>query len=288
MLKKILLLMAKNRKFRNFLHNQMPFLSRRYTAGKNLDDAIAAARGINMEGMKVTINKLGETVKGKEHSQKIIEEYLHMIKLINEKNILADISIKPTNLGILIDHNLFKSNLEKIVEEAEKKDVFVWVDMEEPDLVHSTIRIFEELHLKHKNIGICLQSYLQRTDEDIENLISRNARIRMVKGVYLMPDESTIHDKNIVRERMLKFSVMLLKNKNNHAIATHDEEIIKFIKQVAKRYDIDKHSFEFQFLYGRKKKLQKKLAEEGYKLNVYLPYGGSWINYYLRRLEERV
>ena len=266
----------------------MPFLSRRYTAGKNIDDAIVVARSINMEGMKVTINKLGETIKDKEHSQKIIGEYLQIIKLINEKNIMADISMKPTNLGLLIDQNLFKNNLEKIATEAEKNNIFVWVDMEEPDLVHNTIRIFEELHIKHKNIGICLQSYLQRTDEDIENLLSRNARIRMVKGVYLIPDEATIHDKNIVRERMLKFSVTLLKNKGNHAIATHDEEIMKFIKQVAKRYDIDKHSFEFQFLYGRKKKLQKKLEEEGYKVNVYLPYGGSWINYYLRRLEERV
>jgi len=265
----------------------MPFLSRKYTAGENIDDAIAAARGINLEGMKVIINKLGEAVKNKEQSQKITEEYLQMIKVINEKNILADVSIKPTNLGLLIDQNLFKKNLEKIVQEAERKDVFVWIDMEEPELVHSTIRIFEEFHLKHKNIGICLQSYIQRTDEDIENLLSRNARIRIVKGVYLIPDEATIHNKNTVKERMFKFSVMLLKNKNNHAIATHDEEIIKFLKQIAKRYDIDKHSFEFQFLYGRKKKLQKKLAEEGYKVNIYLPYGGSWINYYLRRLEER-
>jgi len=239
-----------------------------------------------MEGMKVTINKLGETVKDNEHSQKIVEEYLQMIKPINEKNTLADISIKATNLGMSIDQNLFRKNLEKIVEEAERKDVFVWIDMEEPELVHTTIRIFEELHIKHKNIGICLQSYLQRTDEDIENLLSRNARIRIVKGVYL--SEDAIHSKNTIRERMLKFSTTLVKNKNNHAIATHDEEIIKFLKQIAKRYDIDKHSFEFQFLYGRKRNLQKKLVEEGYKVNVYVPYGKSWINYSLRRLWEMV
>jgi proline dehydrogenase len=157
--------------------------------------------------------------------------------------------------------------------------------MEEPALVHDTIRIFEELHMKYKNIGICLQAYLPRTDEDIENLLSRNARIRIVKGVYL--SEDVIHNKTAIREKMLKFSIMLLKNKGNHAIATHDEEVIKLIKQMAQTYSIDKNSFEFQFLYGRKKHLQKKLVEEGYRVNVYLPYGKAWINYYLRRLGER-
>ena len=287
MLKRILIILAKSKKFRKFLHNQMPFLSRMYTAGRNIEDAVDAARGINAAGMKVIINKLGEIIESKEHSHKITEEYMQIIKSIHEKNIRADISVKPTSLGILISEDLFRNNLEKIVGEATKNSIFVWVDMEEPEFVNSTIRIFEELYIKHKNIGLCLQSYLPRTNEDIENILSRKARIRMVKGVYIIAGENTIHDKNTVRERMLKFSVQLLKNKGDHAIATHDEEIIKFIKQVAKRYDIDKNSFEFQFLYGRKKNLQKKLAEEGYRVNVYLPYGGSWINYYLRRLDER-
>jgi len=277
--------MAKNKDMRNFIHNQAPFLSRKYTAGESIEDAIRITKKLNSIGIRATINKLGEDVSKIDKIDETVHEYLQTLDQISELGLKADIAVKLSTLGLAHDEKTCRNNLREIVKIAKERNVFVWVDMEEPEFVEATVEIFEHTQHDYNNVGICLQAYLPRTDDDIKWLLKKNARIRMVKGVYL--NEGVIHDKNIVRDRMMKFSIMLLKNKSHHAIATHDEEILKLLKQLSNTYAVSENNYELQFLYGMKVKLQQRLLNEGHDVNVYLPYGHSWTRYTLRRLGER-
>jgi proline dehydrogenase len=178
-------------------------------------------------------------------------------------------------------------NTRAIVETARRYQNFVRIDMEDSPKTDNTLDIFRRLRGEFENVGIVIQSYLYRSEQDVKDLLAAGARIRLCKGAYMEPPEVAFQDKADVDSSYIRLMKLMLDSGIYHGIATHDEKIIEATKQYAAERRISPESFEFQMLYGIRRDLQDKLISEGYRLRVYVPYGRYWYPYFMRRLAER-
>ena len=259
-------------------------IAKRWIAGYSLEDAVKAAKVTNSNHMHAILNRLGEHTPDKKLIQQYSEEYLKLIDAIKTQNIQGTISVKPSQLGLAIEVPLFKSLLLKILEKAEDEGLFLWIDMENSPYTDATIDAYRELLPSHKSVGMCLQANLKRTEADMNSLLSRGGKIRLVKGAY--PENQQIaykHGKSLDRN-YLQLMKLMFEEAEYFAIGTHDGKIIEAAKELNRTH---KANFEFELLKGVRDDLKPSLVADGYTVSEYIPYGPEWYNYSKRRMRER-
>lgn len=273
------------------LVRRMPFtdpLVNRFVAGEDSEAALATAQALHERGLHYTLDLLGENAADQTRAIEAKRAYVALLDRIHAAGLPGNISIKLTMLGLDISDDLTWQNLEAIVQRAHTLGMFVRVDMEGSPYTERTVRLFRQIHDLHPEaVGIVLQSYLYRTDRDVDEMIDRGARVRIVKGAYKEPETVAYPHKSDVDEAFRRHIERLIERGNYPAIATHDEAIIGMTKGYALRMGVDRSRFEFQMLYGIRRDRQETLAAEGYNMRVYVPYGTSWYPYFMRRLAER-
>ncbi len=266
------------------------FLARKFVAAETLEEALPVVRSIKATGLSTTFDKLGEYVSDRSVATGAKEEYIHLIRTLDEAagQIDQNISIKLSMLGQKIDESFCIDNLHEVLTEAKKTSTFVRLDMEGTDITESTLSIFEKVYPDYKdNVGVVLQAYLKRTKEDIDRMCQLKARVRLCKGAYSEPASLAWQDMPTIRDRFLEYMEALITKGRYPGIATHDDILINATKEFVATNNISKDRFEFQMLYGLRSDTQKQISDDGYGMRVYVPYGDQWFPYYSRRLRER-
>jgi proline dehydrogenase len=258
--------------------------ARQWIAGETLDDAIIRARKANNNGLGAIINFLGEHVRDKEEAETNKNENFRILQAIKDNILNSSISIKLTQLGLVVDKDLCLSNVEAIVDRAASYDIFVWVDMESSTYTQDTIDIYLTIFKKYKNAGIAIQSNLIRSESDIRRITSSGGIIRLVKGAYDEKSDVAYSSRSDVTMNFSKIMGFLFYRSPFFAIATHDERLVYEAIEANKT---NQKNIEFQMLLGVREELKNELVEKGFTVVDYIPYGTKWFPYSLRRIRER-
>jgi proline dehydrogenase len=261
--------------------------AKRYIAGSERQDAIHAALELNSFGIGAIIDNLGENVTNAAEAGESVEEYLSLLDGIKLSGADSTVALKLTHLGLDISEELALKNAETIIKKAALTGNFVRLDMEGSAYTRRTIDAFLKLRQKYPNVGIAIQSYLLKSREDARLITSKGGSVRLVKGAYKEAPSIAFQEKKDVDASFEAIMKELLLSGTRPAIATHDARLINEAKRFAAEKGLPKESFDFEMLLGIKRELQKKLASEGYRVRVYIPYGKKWLPYTIRRLRER-
>jgi proline dehydrogenase len=261
-------------------------------AGTKPVDVLSVARNLNSAGLGVSIDNLGENVTTPEEARQSAALYHELLSEISARHLSANISVKLTHMGLDVDPLLAQDNVSALVARAAamRPPNFVRVDMEGGAYTQRTVDLVCQLHKPEQNrgsIGAVIQSYLHRSEKDVERLLAEGVRIRLCKGAYKEPPEIAYQSKSDVDSNYLRLMQVLLKSGIYHGLATHDENIIRAAKAFATREKIARDAFEFQMLYGIRRDLQQSLVRDGWRMRVYVPFGAEWYPYLMRRLAER-
>jgi proline dehydrogenase len=262
-------------------------LSTRFVAGETLDQVLAVSRVVNAQGITVTLDHLGESVTSLEEASAARDVYLRTLAAIHDSGIQGNVSVKLTQFGLDFSYDQCLANVEQLVRRAAELKTFVRVDMESSAYTDRTLDLVFRLHRMYGAVGVVIQSYLHRSQADIERLCDARIRVRLCKGAYLEPAAVAFPDKAQVDTNYIRLMQILLDRGEYPAIATHDEKMIEATKAYAAQKSISRDAFEFQMLYGIRRDLQRRLVKEGYRVRVYVPFGKAWYPYYMRRLAER-
>jgi len=258
-------------------------IAKHWIAGETYEEAMERAQQSNAHKMLGIINLLGEDVAAQEETAAATTEYLQLLKAIDARKIRSCISIKPTQLGLGIDKKLFENNLNSIVSTAKLLGNFVWIDMEGSPYTADTIDSYLELRKKFDNVGVAIQSYLNRSEEDVNRILDSKGMIRLVKGAYNEKPEIAFKNKKQINENFSKLMRMMFERGEGFAIATHDEKLIEEAVELSGSRQVD---FEFEMLMGIRDKKKIELAQHGYRVSEYIPYGKGWWPYSVRRIRE--
>ncbi|MEN6605549.1 MAG: proline dehydrogenase family protein [Bryobacteraceae bacterium] len=288
-MRSLLLFLARRRLLRRWMEQSSTatLVTRRFVAGRSLDDAISVCAALAAERMFATIDRLGENVTSVEEAAASRDTYLGVLERIAAASAHTTISIKLTQFGMDLSEQACRENVTALAERASRLGTRVEVDMESHQYVDRTLRLAVDLHQRFDCIRAVIQSYLYRSEADIEALCDARVPVRLCKGAYLEPHTVAFPRKQDVDANYMKLGYVLLDRGANPAFATHDEKIIRAIQAYARLKDISPESFEFQMLYGIRRDLQRELAREGYRVRLYVPYGTAWYPYFMRRLAER-
>lgn len=269
-------------------------VARRFVAGETIDEAVAVTKALNGRHMHVTLDYLGESVSSVSEAGAARDEILRLLERIETESLDATVSVKLSQLGLKFDPAQTYENIRLLVAAARDRDNRIRIDMEESAVVDLTLDIYRRLRFVEKldNVGIVVQSYLYRTDEDVEALIEEGASVRLCKGAYMEPADvaypaKSDADASFVRLMQQMLSEEARKNGVYLGVATHDEQMIEATKSYTRSEGIENGAYEFQMLYGVRRNLQETLAREGHHVRVYVPYGTAWYPYFVRRLAER-
>jgi proline dehydrogenase len=268
-------------------HKSTRRMSERFVAGDNLDQAVAAARVCNQNGMMVSLDLLGESVTNADEARLARDAYLEIFDRIASEKLDANVSMKLTQLGLDLSDDLAQELLESIVARATALKNFARVDMEGSAYTERTINLVKRVRAKTSAVGVVVQAYLRRTGDDVGPLLAAGCRLRLCKGAYKEPAEIAFPAKSDVDANYVRLMKQILPSGVYHGIATHDPKMIDATKQFVAENKISRDSFEFQMLYGIRTDLQAQLVREGYRMRVYIPYGRDWFPYFMRRLAER-
>jgi proline dehydrogenase len=266
--------------------------SKRYIAGKTIEDAIRESRKLNEEGIMVTVDLLGEFITNLDQAEENKKEYLDIINTFEKENIDGNYSLKPTMFGLLLDEETCYDNIREIVKLSAEYNNFVRVDMEDSQCVDKEINLFRRLKEEFpKNVGLVFQSYLKRTLDDIkalENIHSESTPInyRLCKGIYVEPASIAYKKYHEINEHFLIDLEYMFQKKMYPGIATHDKKLVEGAYKLIEKYNVPKDMYEFQMLYGVTPELRKSIVEQGHRMRVYVPYGSQWFAYSTRRLKE--
>jgi proline dehydrogenase len=285
----LLLFLAHREGFKNFILRFKVFQDAawRFVAGETLNDAIRAVREANRLRIRGTLDLLGENTHSRADALNAVREVLAMLDRIRDERVDCNVSVKLTQLGLGLDTEFCRSNLEEIVRRARACGSFVRVDMEDSPYTQRTLEIVLKVHKLLDNVGTVVQAYLYRTEKDVADLLEAGVTIRLCKGAYLEPEAVAFRKKSDTDDNFLKLTRQLLQSGLYHAIATHDAAIIEATKAFARAQKIPSERFEFQMLYGVRRDLQQNLAKDGFNVRIYIPYGRRWYPYFMRRLAER-
>jgi proline dehydrogenase len=267
-------------------------VSGRFVAGTEIADAVRATQAINRAGMSVSIDNLGENVTNPDEARHSAELYHQILDAIVANQLNANISLKLTHMGLDVDERLAREIVSRLVAKAASMNPpgFVRVDMEGSPYTQRTLDFVHELHRMPGNgnsVGTVIQSYLKRSESDVEKLLAERIRIRLCKGAYKESADIAFADKADVDANYVKLMKILMKSGIYHGLATHDESIIRQAQAFATSERLARDSFEFQMLYGIRRDLQQRLVREGWRVRVYIPFGSEWYPYFMRRLGER-
>jgi proline dehydrogenase len=266
--------------------------SKRYIAGKKIEDAIRVSKELNKQKIKVTIDLLGEFITKMEEAEKNKVEYLNIIDTVMKEKIDGNFSLKPTMFGLLIDKNICYDYIREIVAKAAAYNSFVRIDMEDSQCVDLEIDIYRKLKTEFpKNVGLVVQAYLKRTLKDLENMMDLHSKeiplnYRLCKGIYVEPAEIAYKKYQEINDHFLEDLDFMLKNGIYPGIATHDKPLVDGAYQLIEKYKVPKHMYEFQMLYGVTPDLRKSIVDKGHTMRVYVPFGEKWFAYSTRRLKE--
>ena len=261
----------------------------RFVAGETVETALEAVGELNKKEITCSLDLLGESVTWEEEAGSARDVNLGILDRIAGTGVRSNVSLKLTQMGFDISEDLCLANMRTILDRAKKLDTFVRIDMEGSAYTQRTLDFFShKLFAEYSKVtGVVIQSCLRRSEQDIEDLIARQARVRLCKGAYLEPPAVAFPRKSDVDKAYVRLMERLLMQGNYPGIATHDETIIKHAREFVARQHVPHEKFEFQMLYGVRRDLQEKLRRAGYNVRVYIPFGGQWYPYLMRRLAER-
>jgi proline dehydrogenase len=258
-------------------------LSSRYIAGPTLDDAIRVVRKLNAKGKLATIDVLGEDVTAPDEARAIAGQYHDVLARIDEERLDSNVSVKLTGLGLELDYDLCRENLESVVGDAAARGNFVRIDMEDSSTTDRTLQLYRELHAEGStNLGVVLQAYLRRTVADLPGL----ANVRLCKGIYVEPHAIAFREFDAVRANYLHALEALVAQGSYVAIAKHDEHLIRESLRIVRAAGLERGRYEFQMLLGVRPERADELVADGHRVRIYVPYGSHWYEYSVRRLQE--
>jgi proline dehydrogenase len=266
--------------------------SSKYIAGKTLDDAIRVAKDLNFQGIKATIDLLGEFITNLEEASENRESYLTIIDRIRKEGVDANVSLKPTFFGLLLNEEICYRNIHQIVEKAAQNNNFVRIDMEDSACTDKEIKLFRRLKTEFpENVGLVLQAYLHRTPSDILSMSDLNSEeiplnFRICKGIYVEPEAIAYKKYQEINDYYLKNIDYMFSHGMYPGIATHDKVLVEGAYKLIEKYKIPKTRYEFQMLYGVTPELRKSIVDKGHTMRVYVPFGKEWFGYSTRRLKE--
>jgi proline dehydrogenase len=290
MLRETLLFLSESRLARRMARDA-PFansFARRFVPGERVDDAARAVAELNQASMSASLDYLGEAVQRREEATAYGDVVLRVLDRIADSRLDANVSVKLTALGQDIDDAFLHDNTLRLLERAEAHQLFVRFDMEGSPYTQRTLVFFHKLWDEgHTGCGVVIQSYLHRSEADIAQLNEMGVRVRLCKGAYSEPASIAFPRKSEVDGNYVRLMKMLLDHGNYPGIATHDEAMIRATMSYAREHDIAPDRFEFQMLYGVRRDLQQRVVRQGFRLRVYVPFGGAWYPYFMRRLAER-
>jgi proline dehydrogenase len=262
----------------------------RFVAGDNLDAGMRAAQMLHEQGIRSMLDHLGENVESASQAASAADAYIHALKRIRDvPQVDCDISVKLTQLGLDASTELCMENMERVFEAANGvgNSIQVMIDMEAYEYVDRTLEVYMALRPRYRNIGVCVQSYLYRTAEDVRRIAGPRAIVRMAKGSYLEPSDVAMRSRREVRQNFARLTATLLASGAVVHLATHDERLIEGARRFIRTRRIPAGRYEFQMLYGIRRDLQAALVAEGEPVRVYIPYGTQWYPYLTRRMAER-
>ena len=266
--------------------NPLTIFARRFVAGERPQDAVRVGERLQARGIRTTFDKLGEDVNDLAAAARATEASRELLKLIPPP-LERNISIKMSSMGQRISRALCLENVAKILDCARSLGGFVRLDMEGSDLTRDTIEIFQRLRKDYDGVGIVLQACLHRTPDDVAEAVRRGDRVRLCKGAYREPPEVALQDMAAIRRQYVACAHRLLEGGNYPAIATHDEALIGDTLAFASAQGLAARRFEFQMLYGLRRRRWDELVAAGHNVRIYVPFGTHWIPYFYRRLRER-
>ena len=259
--------------------------------GERAEDALDAARDLERHGLSTVLTQLGENVTAPAEADLVADHYQGVLEEIGRRGLDAEISVKPTHLGLDQDYDRTLVNLERLAARCRGLDRWLWIDMESSPYVEPTLRLYGALRAGHANVGVCLQAYLYRTADDLAELLPLRPGIRLVKGAYSEPEGVAYPRKKDVDERYMRLAETLLDAQRGGAVraafATHDLELLTWIRRRAGEKGMRADELEFQMLYGIRSEQQRRLAAAGCRTRVLISYGEAWFPWYMRRLAER-
>ena len=271
-----------------------PFVRRavsRFMPGERLEDAMLAARRLRAQGIATILTHLGENLTRIDEADQVTEHYLDVLEKVNAAGLDAQISVKPTQLGLGLDEELCYRNLQRLVDRAAELGNFVWIDMESSPCVDPTLELFRRTRTRSSHIGIALQAYLYRTTRDVESLLPLGSAIRLVKGAYLESPDIAYRKRSDVDANYYKLACRLLRDAQQMGtllhLATHDSRLVARLNAFMEDHRVPNAAYEHAMLYGIQRPLQQRLVASGRRVRVLIAYGEDWFAWYMRRLAER-
>ncbi len=286
--------------FNKFIASILPYFpkkfiwifSRAYISGVTMADAMRVSKELNAQGVRVTLDVLGEFIKSLDEAEANKQEYLELIEETQKQGINGNYSLKPTSFGLLIDKEVCYTLMREIVAKAASFNNFCRIDMEDSPCTDLEIELYRRLHAEFpKNVGLVIQAYLKRTYSDLEKMLDMNTpeiptNYRLCKGIYIEPAEIAYKKYEEINQHYLEDLEFMFRNKIYVGIATHDKPLIEGAYQLIKKYRVPKNMYEFQMLYGVTPKLRQSIVDGGHVMRVYVPFGEKWFGYSTRRLKE--
>lgn len=266
--------------------------SRAYISGVTMADAMRVSKELNGQGVRVTLDVLGEFIKSLDEAEENKQEYLDLIEETQRNGINGNYSLKPTSFGLLIDKEVCYRLMREIVARAASYNNFCRIDMEDSPCTDLEIELYRKLHAEFpKNVGLVVQAYLKRTYSDMEQMLDMNTpeiptSYRLCKGIYVEPAEIAYKKYEEINRNYLNILEFMFRNRIYAAIATHDRPLIEGAYELIRKYEVPKNMYEFQMLYGVTPKLRKSIVDGGHVMRVYVPFGEKWFGYSTRRLKE--
>ena len=259
----------------------------RYMAGETLEDAVATVRRLNSQDTMATVDVLGEFIRVPEEAEATMTAYERVLDAIAAESLDANISVKLSGLGMELDDALADRMLARVLAAAERYDIFVRIDMEHSGLTDRTLRLYRGLReAGHEQIGVVLQAYLRRTMDDVRALADLTPSVRVVKGIYIEPEEIAYRDPAAINGNYVRVVDRLLVSGSHVAVATHDRSLIEEVLALLERRAVPRERYEFQMLLGVAEDVRRRLANAGHRVRVYVPFGDAWYAYSVRRLKE--
>lgn len=258
--------------------------ARQWIAGEAMADAIARTRRSNARGIGTILNILGEHYEDPAQVAAAVEEYIALLRQIKADGLDASISIKLTQCGLRLSKERCLEHVLRILDQARALGVFLWIDMESSAWTDATLEIYERCLQEWDRVGVCLQAYLRRTEADLGRLLPLGAKVRLVKGAYREPSSVALKGREEIRANYIRLMERLFREAEYFAVATHDLALVERARALAGGVD---GRFEFEMLMGVRDPLKVALAEEGFRIVEYVPYGPHWLPYFSRRLREK-
>src|SRR4030042_1411622 len=286
--------------FNRFIASMLPYFPRKfvwlfsnsYISGETVEDAIRVSKELNSKNILVTLDVLGEFIKNLDEAEVNKQEYLSLIDFSYKNGINGNFSVKPTSFGLLIDKEVCYRHMREIVAKAASYKGFIRIDMEDSPCTTLEIELFRRLKAEFSaNVGLVLQAYLKRSFDDLKGMVDLNSEanplsFRLCKGIYVEPEAISYKKHEEINRYFLEDLEFMLQNRIHVGIATHDKPLVEGAYKLLKQYNVPKHLYEFQMLYGVTPNLRDSIVNDGHSMRVYVPFGEKWFGYCTRRIKE--